>query len=477
LNHKNRKHNLLLTFIKLKRLPKQMLTENAKALIAAAVDGELNPAETHRFRRLLDTSAEASALYDRLKADSERLRNLPTAVPPANLLQRVMAKVAALTPPPGTLSSPKHSPGTQPGRKPSLIQEFSEARSRSTRPWIPIAIAASLLIVVSASSFLFFNRASGKSNSLARNPDRAPAATRNDAADSDWSKWLPPENDPHPIAPTPTPKRRTETKMAQSDDVEASKPPVERRAVAIAPEPRPGHNPDLIASELRPEIQMGLVRPRIPFLKVLTDFELEDTRLQFVDELGRDPAFRIDVFTNRLPRGVECFRNAAKTSGLNVYVDSTTLDRVNKNQLNSVVVYIECLDAKELAELFGKLCTEDAKISPRIFDAIHATPVLEDDQKALKAVLNIEPGLFKRPAPDKAPDLGKPISAGTADQIVKSLTTGKGSEKSAILMTWLPAAGRTLPASSAELKQFLLKRGERKTSAVPVIIVIRHGNG
>jgi anti-sigma factor RsiW len=455
-----------------------MLTENAIALIAAAVDGELNLTETQSFRRLLDTSAEASALFARLKADSDRLRNPPILVPPANLLQRVMAKISALTPPPGALSYPKARPSAQPVGTFAHSSGSSEGRSRRAQPWIPIALAASLLLAVSASSFLFFNRANGKSNSLARNPSHAPAAAaRNDGADSDWSKWLPPENDPHPVAPTPDASRRAETKMAQSGGAEILKPPVEPTSVATAPEPRPAHNRDLIASQLRDEIRLGLVRVRVPFLKVLTDFEVDDARQQFVDELGRDPAFRIDVFTSRLPRGIECFRNAAKASGVNLYVDSTTLDRVNKAQVNSVVVYIECLDAKELAELFGKLGMEDAKISPRIFDVIHATPILDDDQKALRNILGIEPGLFKRPAPDKGPDIGKPISAGTADQIVKSLTMNKGSEKAAVLMTWLPNAGRTLPASSVELKQFLLKRSERKSTAVPAIIVIRHGNG
>ena len=50
-------------------------------------------------------------------------------------------------------------------------------------------------------------------------------------------------------------------------------------------------------------------------------------------------------------------------------------------------------------------------------------------------------------------------------------------EGSAVLLTWSPAQGRTPPATSAELKTFLAKRGERKPNAVPVIIVIRHGNG
>jgi hypothetical protein len=147
--------------------------------------------------------------------------------------------------------------------------------------------------------------------------------------------------------------------------------------------------------------------------------------------------------------------------------------------VNSVVVYIESLPAAELTALFAKLCAEDAKITPRIFDAIHATPVLEDDNRALRNILGIDPGLYKRPEQEKGSDRPKPISDGTVDQIVKSISAGQGkeTEKFALLMTWSPAAGRTIPTVSLELKQYLMKRGERKANAVPVMIVIRHGNG
>jgi hypothetical protein len=221
------------------------------------------------------------------------------------------------------------------------------------------------------------------------------------------------------------------------------------------------------------------VRIHVPFLKTLSEFDRDDTRQQFVEELGRDPAFRIDLFTRNLPRSVEWFRNAGKAANINVTVDAVTLDRVNKGQVSSVVVYIESLTAAEIADLFTTLCAEDAKITPRIFDTVHATPILDDDQKALRSILGIDPGLFKRPAPEKNSNNSKPISSGTVDQIVKSLSAGQGkeSEKSAIVMTWKPEVGRTVPSASAELKQFLMKRAERKPNYVPVLIVIRPGNG
>jgi hypothetical protein len=129
--------------------------------------------------------------------------------------------------------------------------------------------------------------------------------------------------------------------------------------------------------------------------------------------------------------------------------------------------------------LFAKLNAEDARISPRLFDSIHATPVAKQDETELRSILGVDVGLLKRATPtsdrkETVPDSSKSISSGTADQIVKSIA---GGQKSAMLMTWAPSNLRAMPASSAELKSFLSKRGERPANAVPVIIVIRHGNG
>jgi hypothetical protein len=458
------------------------MNENLLALVTAAVDGELSPPDELRFRRLMDSSPEARATFDRLKADSERLHNLPHVMPPANLHQRVMAKIATITPPPIILApSPVHRPTQLPFLvEPSTTQR--NGRNVRTQRWIPVAIAASLLFAIMGSSFWFFSGSGEKAGTIARNSNRSPAATRNGAGDSEWAKWLPPENSSRPVAPTPSASNRHEYRNEANNPPSQLAAPVAHETIAVAPSPREreAKNPNIYAAEPRPEIPpLGLVQIHVPFLKSLAEFDRDDTRQLFVEELGRDPAFRIDVFTRHLPHSVEWFRNAAKAANVTVAVDAATLDRVNKGQINSVVVYIESLPPAELADLFAKLCAEDAKITPRIFDAVHATPVSEDDNKALRNILGIDPGLFKRPDQEKSSDNPKPISAGTVNQIVKSLTAGQGkeNEKSAMLMTWAPAVGRTMPNTSLELKQFLSKRGDRKANAVPVMIVIRHGNG
>jgi hypothetical protein len=45
-------------------------------------------------------------------------------------------------------------------------------------------------------------------------------------------------------------------------------------------------------------------------------------------------------------------------------------------------------------------------------------------------------------------------------------------------MTWMLPPSRALPqGQSAEVKQFLARHGDRKAHVVPVLIVIRPGNG
>lgn len=460
-----------------------MMTDEQLSLITTAVDGELSPAETLCFRRLLDSLPDARTFYVRLKADSDRLRNLPQTLPPANLHQRVMAGIAAVTPSPSSASTPlPRHPVNRPCPAEQTTLPFP-AQKRQSRRWIPVAVAASLLLAISGSSFLFFSQTGRKTTNVARNSNRPPPATHSGAADPEWAKWLPFDSEQVPVAPTPNiAAQQTEPRVALNDPSISVKPthPMNPVAIEIAPEPRSTLNPNILGSELRSETPpLDHIRVRVPFLKPLTDFDREDTRQQFAEELTKEPSFRIDVFTRNMPRSVEWFCAAAKTAGVTITVDPSTLERVNKGQVHSVVIYTESLTSRELADLFAKLNTEDAKVSPRVFDVIHAMPIVSIDQEALRSILGVDPGLNKRSSQEKGSDSGKPISAGTADQIVKNLTTGQGknSEKSALMMTWLPTAARTIPASSAELKQFLLKRGERKPNAVPVAIVIRHANG
>ena len=390
-----------------------------------------------------------------------------------------MTRIAALTPTPGTLTVPATvSPRVTVSQPqaiivPATIPFTPPPRSRGRR--VPAAIAASIMFAGMGASFWFFTR-DGKTEKLAR---RTSPAHRNTETDPDYLN-LPAEHSPTPVTPTPAaaPRSGPEHTVATTEPREPVKlPDPPAPVVAVAPSPRSSYNPTVMGSEVGKDISpLDLVQTRVPFLRPLAEFDRDDVCREFGAELGRDPAFRIDVFTRNLPRSVEWFRAAAKSSGLNLYADRTTVERVNNHLVNSYVVYTEALTAVELADLFVRLNAEDAKISPRIFDVVHATTVVLDDQKAIKSILGVDPGLFKRPKTDKGIDSTKPLSAGTTDQIVKTIT-GKGSEKPAVLMTWLPAVAWTPPMLSEELKQFLLKRDDRKANAVPVLIVIRHRNG
>ena len=87
--------------------------------------------------------------------------------------------------------------------------------------------------------------------------------------------------------------------------------------------------------------------------------------------------------------------------------DATTLDRVQKRQVGTVVLYTESLTAADLADLFARLQAEDAKISPRVFDQLHAAPAVAAEERGLREVLGLDVGLFKRPdLRDKHPEPG-----------------------------------------------------------------------
>lgn len=435
-----------------------MLTEDQLSLITAAVDAELTPAQAKRLRQVLDASEEARAFHARLKADSDRLRLTPRAVPPAGLARKILTRIAEIDPP-----VPVHSTGAGGIASPAegftssapapLVRVSSPCR-RPVRAWVPAAVAAGLLLGIAAASFWFFSRPDDRAKGMARTSPR-PAAAR-----PAWSDSLPDERVRPPSAPV-TPDRDPSGSVMAKKYPETDSRPVDpgTTTVAVAPDPRPA-GPDFITAPPRPDVPpFDLVRVRIPFLKTLADFDREDTRQQLAEELARDPAFRIDLFTRDPARGVQLFQHAAKAAGLHVHADATTLDRLKKRQVGTVVVYTESLTADEVVALVAKLNAEDAKVSPRVFDQVHATPALAAEERSLREVLGVDVGLFKRAA---GPGPGKPAEK---------------AEKAAMLLTWVPNNARTPPANSMQLDQFLKKRGDRKPNAVPVVIVIRPGNG
>jgi hypothetical protein len=405
------------------------MTEDLLHLLASAVDGELIPAEQSHVHRLLCESEDARSVFARLQSDSIRLRSLRKA-PPADLVQRIMAKLPQAEP-------------VQP-----------RVRSNHSRRWVAAGLAASVLLAL------------GVFNAL-----KSPKSTQEPAASSfahapptNITEVLPKESGSPALPPVPP-----EPSMSNSV-AEVVPEPKKPDPIDEIPAPRLKGVDVLVAPPLRPIPPLDRFVVRVPLLVSVADLAREDHRQRLLDDLGRDSAYRIDLFTKDAARGAELFQAAAKASGISLSIDALAADRLKKKQATAYAVYVESLTAVEARDLLSRLAADDAKNPQPVFDLLHASPAHTADQTALKELLGIDPGLWRRPASGNTEP--KPISADTGDQIAKSLT-GKPAEKPAILLTFTPAAARTNPAVSKELKEFLARRGDRKASAVPLLIVIR----
>ena len=408
------------------------MREDLLQLLTAAIDGELSPADQWTVHRLLCESDEARTVFARLQSDSIRLKNLRKA-PPANLVSRVMANL------------PKSEPTPAP------------ARRQHSRRWLVVGLAASVMLAVASGSFLYLNKKPAHTAS-----PNATIAARS-GPDTNLADVLPRESGPQSMPPAaPIPPARNVAELNPTPPT----PPAPDRVEEIPP-PRVKGADVFVAPPLKPIPPLDRFIVRVPMLISLAELERDDAKQQLLDELGRDPAYRIDLFAKDTARAVESFQAAAKASNITVFTDSFVADRLKKKQATSVVVYAESLNAADIRDLLVKLSADDAKNTMRVFDSLHATAALPADQTALKEVLGTDPGLWKRPAGEP-----KPISANTSDELTKSLTAKPG-DKPAVLLTFTPAASRTAPALSKELKEFLAKRGERKASAVPILLVIR----
>lgn len=402
-------------------------------LLTAAIDGELSPAEQWKVHRLLCESEAARTLFARLQSDSVRIKSL-RRTPPANLVERVMANL------------PKAEPAVKPAH-----------RERS-RKWLVAGLAASVLLACGATSFLYSSRTAprqdGSSTAQGHTPNLVDVLPRTTAPQSlPPAPPVPPERNVAEFVPPAPP--------ATPDRIDEIPPPRVKGADVFAFPPQ----------KAIPPLERFAVR--VPLLMTVAELERDDAKQSLLEELTREPAYRIDLFAKDTARGVEAFQAAAKESGIALFSDATALDRVKRKQSTSVVVYAESLAAADIRDLLAKIAAEDAKNTQRVFDSFHATPALPADQAALKDVLGTDPGLWKRPMSATDP---KPISAGTGDELTKTLTA-KPADKPAVLLSFTPAAFRTNPALSKELKEFLAKRGDRKASAVPFLLVIRAPQG
>lgn len=413
-----------------------MLTESEQLLIAAAVDGDLTPAEAKAFDRLLAAKPDAGVLLRRLKANAARLAALPKRRAPDALAAKVMARVRPVSP----------------ARKPA------PARTRSL---LPFAIAASLFLAVTAGSFLFFYGKDTATDEQAQRNQLPPSGTGAVPPDV-------PTVEPVAFAKAGAGEDGT-SKPAADGGGFAKLPPAEPPATALvqAPKPLTPEEVELIGSALMIESKpLRQIDPALPLLFPALELDKDDPQARMKKELAKDAGFRLNLFSKNTVAAVEQVQTAAKSVGVHVFVEGTTAERIKKPMALPYAVYVENLTADELAALFAALSKHvNTQSRPEtVLGSAHFIPADANEQKDLKELL----GLDWPQAKAAKPGDGKSVSEGTLKEVVASVK--KPGDKAAVVVTY---AARLNAGKSSEAKQFLDKRGERKAGTVPLLIVIR----
>lgn len=421
--------------------PPLMLTDSDYELITAAVDAELPPDREVAFHALLARNPAAATLYAHLKGDSRRLRALPRRPAPAGLAGTVAARVVAL---------PRATP----------VAPRAPARRALGRPgWAPYAVAASLLLAVTATSFWVSLREAADDTDRLVQQRRLPRS--HGPADRHAHSPAAPADPGPELGPPP---RRALPEGGRDDSRLAVRPRPAEVGPEAAPPPRPSGIGEVVGSRpLGATTPFESIEARLPVLAAVSELDRKEILDRVVAELGRDPAFRLDLFVKDVPRAAAIFRSAAQSPGLTVTVEATAQDRLRRKLPTALAVYSDSLSPEEVAKLLTALAKRDrADKSGPVFTTAHLVPLQAAEQRDLRDLLGMDlVGLGKRKAGGAKP--ASTPAVGDKDKAARP----------AIMLTYLPAALRVSPPASKEVKAFLDHRAERNPAAVPLLVVIR----
>lgn len=432
-----------------------MLKQSELLLLTAGVDGEINTVEAEALEQLLAQSNEARELYRRLSQDRDGLIYARRETAPTKLKARIDRHIAAITP--RTVSQEKPAPRS----------------SRRRDPLVPVAylMAASFFFMVIGTSYWISTQQLGqpavadRSETETQQQDVQPARNANpvksnvQVATSDNIETL------------PTPRMPGSAKVQVAELT-----PAPNKSIELISEPRMRDN-SIVGSPIAP-IQDNLIaaEARIPLLLPVNELDFPESQARLKAELSRDPAFRIDLFTNDTVAGTASLLSALKSVGVTTHTDAVASERFKKKVPTAWMFYTESLTAEELAKVAANLGKKDraASDSP-IFSHMHLIPARNQEERDLKELLGLDPGLWKRAASASDKDTG-PISSGTVGQLTANLAKQNGKDKLAAMLTYLPVAGRSNAQSSRELKEYFRLRPARQEGTIPVMIVVRPAN-
>lgn len=423
-----------------------MLTETQYELLTSAVDGVLPPAQEAALRTLVAESAEAKETFRQLIRNQRRIKAMVRRKAPADLAANVLARLPVSVTVPAAAFPARRAAG----------------RFEPQLGWMPYFAAASLFFTITAGSF-WANAVFGESPTASAQQKSLPRPVVDREGREAVTVAVALDRRPELL-----PEPRVPTRPNHNDIAELPTPVLEP---APTPRPRPF---DVIGSGLMTEPKPhDPVHVRLPFLGSVSELDRTDVQTRLGQEVSRDSAFRLDLFAKDTTRATEMLVALGKAAGLNIHQDGWADDRLRRKPQTTWVLYTESLSADELGKLLSDLAVADrVPEKPAVFGSFHIFPATHAEQRDLRDVLGVDPGLWKRPGKGGAAVPTKSVTNGTVGEVIGTLTKGPKPGQQAIVLPLAPAAAR-VPASSAKVKAFLDQRGDRKAGAVPVLIVVK----
>jgi hypothetical protein len=319
-----------------------MLPDRYLQLLTAYVDGELSGRQRRYIARLLDRSTEARTLVNKLQQDAQTLHNLPRPTLEIDLAESFLNMPAA----------------------PSLQKTVRPALSRPSGTgsvWTAMAVAASLLLLVSVASFVYFSRPATKQgspiakgdpkDSLAHHKDKrdpqdtnVPKGNRDPIKDKDGLAHKEPE-DPEPAEGGASWElERPDAKPGKKDKKEAV----------------------LTSGQDEKFSNFERVEFALPWVIGLAQLDKPEAQQELLAELKKGNAFRNEFLLKDTKRGLQSLRDALADRKIELVIDPVAQGRLAKQRFkNDYAIFLYDLTPAEWTALIQKTAEGPPPSTPR----------------------------------------------------------------------------------------------------------------
>jgi hypothetical protein len=378
-----------------------MLSERLLRLMTAFVDGEVSAHQRRIVLHHLRTSPEARTLLKKLQDDASKLRQLPAVGIGQDLSEKILARI-----------------GDQ------VVRPIQLAGRESWSP-VPrgfgLATAAAVLLALGFGSYYYLKLVSEKAPDIAARPGTADPLVALAPNGANGKSALTPESGHEAVPPPLKALEKEKNELPPPLLVEDSRSKPDRKDDSIYTTP----------SVPVPEGHFQVVRDLKLAMKLSShDLVHETRRLDLLKRLASDEAQHIDLYCKQTRSALAQLATAFKAQGIRVVLAPDAADAYlfGKKPRTDYLLFSENLTRGEVLDILSRLAEDDRKHETKRkgqaqFGELFVNGVSNDDHKLLTRVLGVDPTPLQ--ATPRSTPLGmsvlKPIGAGTADEVARSL--------------------------------------------------------